>query len=90
MPSPGQSWEPQAPPARQPHDYARNGAAKLLTLFRPATGQVRAKGVRRATNAVLHPGLKAELERALATLPVVTVPETERPLLAQWATWLGP
>jgi hypothetical protein len=59
-------------------------------LFRPATGQVRAKGVRRATNAVLHPWLKAELERALATLPVVTVPETERPLLAQWATWLGP
>jgi hypothetical protein len=43
MPSPGQSWEPQAPPARQPHDYARNGAAKLLTLFRPATGQVRAR-----------------------------------------------
>jgi hypothetical protein len=61
---------------------------------------VRAKGVRRATNVVLHPGLKAELERALATLPAVTlpavtlpavtVPETERPLLAQWATWLGP
>ena len=51
---------------------------------------MRAKGVRRATNVVLHPGLKAELERALATLPAVTVPETERPLLAQWATWLGP
>jgi DDE superfamily endonuclease len=90
VPCPGQSWEPQAHPARQPHEYERNGTAKLLTLFRPATGQVRAKGVRRATNVVLHPWLKAELERALATLPAVTVPETERPLLAQWATWLGP
>jgi hypothetical protein len=31
-------------PARQPHEYVRNGTAKLLTLFRPATGEMRAKG----------------------------------------------
>jgi hypothetical protein len=90
VPYPGQSWEPQAHPARQPHEYERTGTAKLLTLVRPATGQVRAKGVTRATNAVLHPWLKAELELVLAALPVVTAPEAARPLLAQWATWLGP
>jgi hypothetical protein len=67
VPLPGQSWQPEAPPARQPHEYERVGyervgVAKLLTLFRPATGQVRAKGVTSAPNAVLHPWLQAELE----------------------------
>jgi transposase len=38
-------------------------------LFHPATGQVRAKGVRQCTNAVLHPWLKAEFTALLATLP---------------------
>ena len=61
-----------------------------MTLFRPATGQVRAKGVTSAPNAVLHPWLQAELARVLADLPPFTVPEDERPLLAQWETWLGP
>jgi hypothetical protein len=67
----------------------RGGTAKLLTLFRPATGEVRAKAASRATNAVLHPWLQAELIAVLATLPPVTVPEAERPPLARWATWLG-
>jgi hypothetical protein len=61
----------------------------LLTLLRPATGEVRAKGVTHATNAVLHPWLQAELTDVLATLPPVTLPEEERPPLARWATWLG-
>jgi len=39
----------------QPHEYLRNGGAKLMTLFRPATGEVRAKGVPSVTNVVLHP-----------------------------------
>ena len=90
VPLPGQSWQPEAHPARQPHEYARTGVAKLLTLFRPATGQVRAKGVTSAPNAVLHPWLQAELERVLAALPPVTESEDARPLLAQWETWLGP
>jgi len=76
-------------PALQPHEYVRGGTAKLLTLFRPATGEVRAKGVTNATNAVLHPWLQAELTEVLATLPPVTVPEDERPPLARWAAWLG-
>jgi DDE superfamily endonuclease len=89
VPYPGESWEPEGHPARQPHEYERNGTAKLLTLFRPATGVVRAKGVTQAPNAVLHPWLKTELEHVLDTLPAVTIPEAERPPLARWETWLG-
>jgi hypothetical protein len=89
VPMAGQSWEPLGKARCQPHEYERNGTAKLLTLFRPATGQVRAKGVTSAPNAVLHPWLRAELEQVLADLPAVTTPEAERPALAQWQTWEG-
>ena len=67
----------------------RGGTAKLLTLFRPATGELRAKGVTNATNAVLHPWLQGELTAVLATLPTAAAPDEERPPLARWATWLG-
>jgi hypothetical protein len=76
-------------PVRQPQEYVRGGTAKLLTLFRPATGEVRAKGVTQATNAILHPWLQAELTAVLASLPPLTLAEDERPALARWATWLG-
>jgi hypothetical protein len=89
VPYPGESWEPEGNPARQPHEYVRNGTAKLLTLFRPATGAVQAKGVRSAPNAALHPWLQEEVSALLATLPEVTTPEAERPEAARWATWLG-
>ena len=89
IPQPGLAWAPVGKPARQPHEYIRGGTAKLLTLLRPATGEVRAKGVTNATNAVLHPWLQAELTAVLATLPPVTLSEAERPPLARWATWLG-
>jgi DDE superfamily endonuclease len=85
----GASWEPVGHPARQPHEYVRNGTAKLLTLFHPASGRVHAKGVRSAANAVLHPWLRDELVGVLATLPEVGTPEVERPRLARWETWLG-
>jgi hypothetical protein len=74
---------------RQPHEYVRVGTAKLLTLFRPATGEVRATGVRSTANVVLHPWLQAELTQILATLPTAPATEAGRPLAAQWATWLG-
>ncbi|GHO80321.1 hypothetical protein KSD_80920 [Ktedonobacter sp. SOSP1-85] len=51
-----------------PHEYERGGTAKLLTLFRPATGLLRAKGVLSAPNAVLHPWLKGELTEVLAEI----------------------
>ena len=89
IPQPGASWAPVGQPPRQPHEYLRGGTAKLLNLFRPATGEVRARGVTTATNAVLHPWLQAELSAILATLPVVTNPDPERPPLQRWATWLG-
>ena len=89
IPQPGASWQPIGQPQRQPHEYIRGGTAKLLTLFRPATGEVRAKGVPNAPNAVLHPWLQGELTQVLATLPTLTTPETERPVLARWVTWLG-
>jgi hypothetical protein len=67
----------------------RGGTATLLTLLRPATGEVRAKGVTNATNAVLHPRLQQELAAVLATLPSVAIPEDDLPPPARWATWLG-
>jgi hypothetical protein len=89
IPQPGASWQPLGCPARQPHEYIRGGTAKLLTLFRPATGEVRARGVTSAPNVVLHPWLKGELAQILAGLPQVAPPEHERPPLARWETWLG-
>jgi hypothetical protein len=86
IPQPGPSWQPEGHPARQPHEYVRGGTAKLLTLFHPATGAVRAQPVARAPNAVLHPWLKAELEAILADLsPPPPCPVAERH--AQWAAW---
>jgi hypothetical protein len=69
LPYPGASWQPIGQPARQPHEYIRNGTAKLLTLFHPASGRVRVKGVISSANVVLHPWLKAELSAILQSLP---------------------
>jgi transposase len=95
IPQPGESWQPEGHPAKQPHEYERGGTAKLLTLFRPATGTIRAKGVVSASNAVLHPWLKEELTALLREIekqsPAASLPpEQERPLYAQWKTWLWP
>lgn len=94
IPHPGQSWQPEGHPDVQPHEYERGGTAKLLTLFRPATGHVRAKGVLSVSNAVLHPWLQEQLLQVLAEIekqqPSATLPpEEERPVCAQWETWLG-
>jgi len=89
VPYPGAGWRPVGEPARQPHEDVRTGTAKRLTLFRPATGAVRAAGVSSARDAVLHPWLQAELPQILAALPPVTPPEAERPAPARWATRLG-
>jgi transposase len=94
IPQPGASWQAEGHPALQPHEYERGGTAKLLTLFRPSTGHLRAKGVFSTCNAVLHPWLKEELSQVLAEIekqqPTETLPpEAERPLCAQWETWLG-
>jgi hypothetical protein len=89
IPQPGASWQLVGHPRCQPHEYLRGGTAKLLTLFRPATGEVRAKGVTSAPNTVLHPWLQTELTQVLAALPRVSLPEEQRPPLARWESWLG-
>jgi hypothetical protein len=86
VPDSGESWQPAGHPVQQPHEYIRNGTAKLLTLFHPATGQVRVKGVTHSTNAVLHPWVKEQVSEILKTLP-------EKPLLDEvtnrqaWTAW---
>lgn len=65
VPYEGTSWQPEGQPAQQPHEYIKNGTAKLLTLFRPHTGEVRGRGVIQTTNAVLHPWVKKELTNIL-------------------------
>jgi hypothetical protein len=91
IPQPGSSWQPQAEPARQPHEYDRGRTAKLLTLLHPATGQVRVQGVTSSANSVLPPWLREQLSAVVAQLPPVdevtkevTDPEANR---AQWERW---
>jgi hypothetical protein len=88
IPQPGPSWQPEGQPARQPHEYVRGGTAKLLTLFHPATGEVRALPVTHAPNAVLHPWLKVELAALVARLPALSPAEaTVRATHAYWEQW---
>ena len=95
----GQAWHEQGVPARMPHEYVRAGTAKLLTLFRPATGELHAKGVTSSANVILHPfltlkqhltGLGRWLESALTVLlerhPVLPVLE-ETANRAAWVRW---
>lgn len=76
---------------RYPHEYVRAGTAKQFTLFHPTTGDVRVKGVRSASNAVLHPWLEAELTAVLATLPdpEVLPPEENRCCWTRWQEGLS-
>ncbi len=70
IPQPGRHWSPEGEPVRYPHEYIHGGTAKLLTLFHPATGEVRVKGAENAGNAVLlHPWLKEQLSEILTELP---------------------
>lgn len=86
VPYPGQHWRPDGEPVRYPHEYLRAGTAKQLTLFHPASGAVRVKGVTSTANAVLHPWLEAELVAILADLPasLVLPPEENRWCWARW------
>jgi len=88
IPHPGSSWQPREQPATQPHEYVRGGTTKILTLFQPATGQVRLRPAANGTNAVLHGWLKESLAAIVAALPVSTAapsaPATTRTL---WEAW---
>ena len=84
IPLPGESWQYENQPARQAHQYLRGETAKLLTLFRPLTGEVRAEAVQQSTNAILHPWLKRELTAILKHCP--PAPETV-PIGRRWQDW---
>jgi hypothetical protein len=85
VPQPGQSWCPEGRPALQPHEYVRNGTAKALTLFHPADGRARVKGVTACPNAVLHAWLKEELTAILASLPATPAAS----MRGTWERWRG-
>lgn len=87
QPYPGQTWQPTGRPAHYPHEYVRRGTAKLLTLFHPATGQVRVKGTSSCTNEVLHGWLKAELSVIVAALPAPTITLSAQANRAVWESW---
>ena len=85
IPQEGQSWQPEGKAARTPHEYFRNGTAKILTLFHPANGQVRVEGTVSCTNPVLHGWLRWERIAILQT-PLVSA---EAPFVSRtlWDAW---
>ena len=90
VPQPGPSWQPEGKPARQPHEYVRDGTAKAMTLFHPASGTARIGGTTSCTNAVLHPWLRKELSEILAGLPAAVPTATaSRALWERWQAGLS-
>jgi hypothetical protein len=89
VPHPGPSWRPEGQPARQPHEYLRDGTAKVLTLFHPADGRVRIEGVTSCPNTVLHGWLRRELTAVLATLPTPSAEPTTigAEVRTTWERW---
>ena len=86
LPQAGQGWCEAGAPACLPHEYVRGNTAKLLTLFHPVTGELRAKGVTSSANAVLHPWLESELETVLARLPAPLSPDVALDR-QRWVAW---
>ncbi len=71
----------------QPHEYIRGGTTKILTLFHPASGQVRLQPATRCTHAVLHPWLRERLSEILAALPVPKASLDPAAARGAWAAW---
>src|SRR4029453_14016394 len=88
VPHAGVSWPPRGRPATQPHEYIRGGTTKILTLFHPASGQVRLQSATRGTNAILHPWLRERLSEILAELPPPAGSSQDAAATpAAWAVW---
>jgi hypothetical protein len=89
VPYPGVSWQPEGKLACQPHEYLRNGTAKILTLLHPADGQVRVSGITSCTNPMLHGWLKQELSQIVAALPpsLTDAVADEEALRSCWERW---
>src|SRR3954469_13060596 len=66
----------------------RGGTTKILTLFHPASGQVRLQPAARGTNALLHPWLREQLSAILAELPPPAGSSQDAAATpAAWAVW---
>lgn len=92
LPYPGHSWCAQGRTPHYPSTYERNGTAKLLTLFHPASGTLHAHGAPHCPNAILHPWLKQDLTAILASLPLpppVTDSTANRALWQRWQQGLS-
>jgi len=87
VPYPGYQWKSEGQPGRYPAEYPRDGTAKVLTLFHPASGQVCVKGVTVTTNAVIHPWFKEQLSAILATLPPPKLDLNPVSNRAFWESW---
>jgi hypothetical protein len=87
VPHAGVSWQPRGRPATQPHEYIRGGTTKILTLFHPASGQVRLQSATRGTKAILHPWLRERLSAILAELPPPGSSQDVAATPAAWQVW---
>lgn len=58
-----------------------------MTLFHPATGEVRLRGVESVTNAVLHPWIQEQIGLILASLPEREAPKSTEENRAEWGSW---
>ena len=70
-----------------PHEYIRGEPAKLLTLFHPKTGRVVGKGVKKYSNAVLHPWLKEQLDEITKNLLAESKNESDEERRQSWTRW---
>ena len=87
VPHPGGGWRPIGQPATQPHEYVRQGTTKILTLFHPASGEVRVRPASRGTNAVLHGWLREALAAIVAALPAGAAASDPAATRALWEAW---
>jgi ribosome modulation factor len=87
MPHAGSHWAEQQRPLRYPHEYVREGTAKLLTLFHPADGKVIVKGVCSCTNKVLHPWVEKQMSAVVDALPPAKTSLSEEENRKQWESW---
>ena len=87
VPHPGAAWRPEGEPARQAHESVRNGTAKVLTLFHPASGRVEVEGATSCTNAVRHAWLKRGLAAVLAGPPARAAGHASGVHRAAWVRW---
>jgi hypothetical protein len=87
VPYAGASWQPETEPSRQPHEYFREGTAKLLNLFHPADGRVAVQGVSSCPNLVLHEWLERQLSQILAQAPAPAQRLSVAENRALWESW---